>query len=87
MKYRVELTKQVKKDLKKLDKYTASILISWMKKNLDGCIDPHRYGKSLTGNHKGKWRYRIGNYRLICNIQDDKILILVLSIGHRREVY
>lgn len=87
MTYHVELTKRAIKDLKKLDKHTASLITGWLRKNLEGCENPRQHGKGLTANRSGQWRYRIGDYRIIADIQDDKILILVLNIGHRREIY
>lgn len=87
MKYHVALTIEAKKKLKKMDKYTASFILGWVRKHLEGCSDPRQHGKSLTANHQGEWRYRVGDYRLLADIQDDKILILILTIGHRRDVY
>lgn len=87
MKYRVELMERAKKTIKKLDKYTAKMILSWLRKKLEGCEDPRSHGKGLTANRSGQWRYRIGDYRLIADIQDDKVLILVLEIGHRRDIY
>lgn len=87
MKYSVELTENAKKQLKKLDKSTAKLITSWLLKNLQGCEDPRLHGKGLTANRSGQWRYRIGDYRLIAEIQDDRIVILILEIGHRREIY
>ena len=87
MKYHVELTVEAKKKLKKMDKYTASFILGWGRKHLEGCSEPRQYGKSLTANHQGEWRYRVGDYRLLADIQDDKILILILTIGHRHDVY
>lgn len=87
MKYKVEYTKQAVKQLKKLDKPTASLIIGWIEKNLVECENPRQYGKGLVANHRGEWRYRIGNYRLIADIQDEKITILILNVGHRREIY
>lgn len=83
MKYRVEFTEVALKELKKLDKHTALFITAWIRKNLEGCSDPRRHGKGLTVNRNGQWRYRIGDYRLIAEIQDDKIIILILNIGHR----
>ena len=85
--YKVLLSDTAKKQLKKLDKFTASVITGWMRKNLEGCINPRQHGKALTANHSGEWRYRVGDYRIIAEIQDDKIIILVLTIGHRRDVY
>ena len=87
MKYKVVVTDTARKQLKKLDKFIAGMIIGWMKKNLEGCSDPRRHGKALTANRSGEWRYRVGDYRIIAEIQDDKIIILILTIGHRREIY
>ena len=87
MKYRVVFTEKSKKELKKLDKHTASLIIGWIEKNLEGCENLRQHGKGLTANRSGQWRYRVGNYRLIAEIEDDKIIILILSIGHRRDIY
>lgn len=87
MQYRVELTDRVIKQLKKLDKHTSALIMGWIEKNLDGCENPRIHGKGLKANRTGQWRYRIGNYRLICEIKDEEVLILVLEVGHRREIY
>lgn len=87
MKYDVELTERFKKEFRKLDKYTQKLIRAWINKNLVGCEDPRQHGKGLTANRSGQWRYRIGDYRLICNINDGKLIILALSVGHRRDVY
>ena len=87
MQYRVELTDRVIKQLKKIDKHTSALIMGWIEKNLDGCENPRMHGKGLTDNRTGQWRYRIGNYRLICEIKDEEVLILVLEVGHRRKIY
>lgn len=85
--YRVEYSKRATRELKKLDRYTRQMIYSWISKNLVGCEDPRRRGKGLTADRRGQWRYRIGDYRLICHINDNKLIILALSVGHRRKVY
>lgn len=85
--YRVTFTEKAKKEFKKLDKYTASLIIGWIEKNLEGCTNPRQHGKSLIGDKSGQWRYRIGDYRLICEIQDQQITILILEVGHRKNIY
>ena len=85
--YHLKYTDLALKQLKKMDKHTALMLTGWLRKNLDGCEDPRRHGKGLTANRSGQWRYRVGDYRIIANIQDETVTILVLTIGHRREVY
>ena len=87
MQYRVEYSSRALKDLKKLDVYTKRMIKAWIDKNLVNTDNPRRQGKSLVGNYKGHWRYRIGDYRLLCLIEDDELIIVAVSIGHRREVY
>ena len=87
MKYKVLFTDKAQKELKKLDKHTALLIIGWIEKNLVNCENPRIHGKGLVGNRNGEWRYRIGDYRLICQIQDEDITILVLEVGHRRQIY
>ena len=86
-KYQVEVTDRFKREFKKLDKYTQKILRAWIDKNLVLTDNPTKFGKGLTANRSGQWRYRIGDYRLICTIEDEKLVILALSVGHRKNVY
>lgn len=85
--YKVVFSDRAKKSLKKLDKHTASLIIGWIEKNLEGCTNPRSFGKGLTANRSGQWRYRVGSYRLIAEIEDEQITILVLNVGHRRDIY
>lgn len=62
-------------------------LATWIKNNLDGCMDPRAFGKGLTANHSGEWRYRVGSYRILALIHDDVVTIEVFSIGRRDTVY
>ncbi|MBO4391050.1 MAG: type II toxin-antitoxin system RelE/ParE family toxin [Lachnospiraceae bacterium] len=87
MKYRVETTKQFDREFKKLDRYTQKMIKSWIEKNLVNCSDLRVHGKGLTSNRNGQWRYRIGDYRLICHIEDEQLVILALTVGHRRDIY
>lgn len=87
MGYKVEFADVALKKLKKLDKYQASLLMGYIKKNLLNCDDPRAIGKALVANHKGKWRYRVGDYRILALIEDDRVLITVIDIGHRRDIY
>lgn len=86
-KYEIELSERFRKEFRKLDKYTQKMIRSWINKNLVDCENPRQHGKGLTANRSGQWRYRIGDYRIIAYIDDSKLIILALSIGHRREVY
>ena len=85
--FSVQLTERARKQLKQLDHFQARLLLDWMQTRLEGIENPRAFGKALTGNKKGFWRYRAGNYRIICDIQDNICLILVISVGHRKEVY
>ena len=87
MSYTIRTTPRFDKSFKKLDRYTQRIIKSWIEKNLIDCENPRAHGKSLTANRSGQWRYRIGDYRLICHIDDDELIILALNVGHRRTVY
>lgn len=85
--YIVKTTLKFEKEFKKLDRYTQKILSAWIDKNLEGCENPRIQGKRLTSNRSGQWRYRIGDYRLICIIEDKELIILALTVGHRRDIY
>lgn len=86
-KYQVRFGNRAQKTLKKMDKRQASIIMAWLKKNLMETKNPRIRGKGLVGDRSGEWRYRIGDYRLIADIGDEKVIILVLEIGHRRDIY
>ena len=75
------------KSLKQIDHYQRKMILSWIEKNLEGCRDPRAQGKALTGDQKGYWRYRVGSYRIIADIQDKAIRIDIVNIAHRRNVY
>lgn len=81
--YKVVFERRIEKDLKKLDKQTKRTLY----KNLNGCINPRVKGKSLLHDKKGFWCYRIGDYRLLTEIEDDKLVIVAVYYKHRREIY
>lgn len=87
MKYKVEFTDRALKQLKKLDKQTALLITGWIRKNLEGCENPRQHGKALIENLSGQWRYRVGSYRIIAEIIDNRVVIMIVNIGHRRDVY
>lgn len=87
MTYTVRYAKAALKSLQKLDRPIAAMLYAWVGKNLVGCTDPRAHGKALTANRSGLWRYRVGNYRLIAQIDDSAVTILMLEIGHRSSIY
>lgn len=87
MSYCVETTARFDKEFRKLDRYTQRMIRAWIEKNLVNCDDHRAQGKGLSANRSGQWRYRIGDYRLICLIEDDRLIIIALTIGHRSEIY
>lgn len=86
MKYRVQTTTRFDREFKKLDRYTQRMLKSWIEKNLIDCANPRSHGKALIANLSGQWQYRIGDYRLLCIIEDDALITTVLHSGHRKEI-
>lgn len=87
MTWRVVFAPRALKELKKLDRATAAMLLGWVRKNLEGCENPRSHGKGLSGPRGGQWRYRVGDYRLIAEIADQEIVILILVVGHRSSIY
>lgn len=87
MQYRVEYTNRAIKQLSKLDKPVKKMIKSWIEKNLIGTENPRLHGKGLTANRSGQWRYRIGDYRLICEINDNELIIVAVDVGHRSRIY
>ena len=87
MKYTLVTTENFEKQFKKLDRSVQVIIVRWIKKHLEDCEDPRVYGKGLTANLKGYWRYRIGDYRLLVEIKDEELVIVAVAIAHRSDVY
>lgn len=85
--WRLLFSKKADKQLSKLDPGVRRVLVSWLLKHLDGCEDPRVFGNGLVGDKAGIWRYRVGDYRVLCDIKDDELVVLALEVGHRRDVY
>jgi mRNA interferase RelE/StbE len=83
----IELTQTAEKQLKKLDRQWQQKILDYMEFEIAILENPRARGKALLGDKKGLWRYRIGSYRVICQIEDEDLTILAIMIGHRREVY
>ncbi len=88
MSYMLVLTKQAEKQLQKLDRKQQYLLSKWLDENLNDCDDPRDIpgGKPLTEIKEG-WRYRVGSYRIIVRIDDDRVVVTVLRVAMRKEVY
>ncbi len=87
MAWRIEVTDTAKKQLAKLDRQVQVEIIHYLREKIATEEDPRRHGASLRRELLGRWKYRVGAYRLICDHQDEKILVLVLMVGHRSKVY
>lgn len=87
MAWTIDYTDTAKGQLRKLDKQTARRIFDYMDERVTGLDNPRSAGKALTGPLGGLWRYRVGDCRVICDIQDGALRVLVVQVGNRREVY
>jgi mRNA interferase RelE/StbE len=88
MAWKVEFSVEADRELSKLDKQHARRLLKFLRERVARLEDPRSIGKALQGSRLGEfWRYRVGDYRLICKIEDERLIVLVLRIGHRKEIY
>ena len=83
----VEFDNAAAKELRKLDRQGQKEILRYFRERIATDEDPRRFGKPLSRDLAGLWRYRVRNYRMICNIEDDKLVVLVLRVGHRKDVY
>lgn len=86
-KYKVVYDKNVKKQVLKLDPFVSKKIKIWIDNNLVDCENPYFSGKQLRGNLSKYWRYRVGDYRILSEIDDFKIIIFIIQIGHRKNIY
>ena len=87
MAWKIEFENAAKKDLKKLDRQAQKNILQYLRNRIVTDEDPRRFGNPLSKNLSGLWKYRIGDYRLICEIQKEKMVVLVLRVGHRSKIY
>lgn len=88
MVWRIEVSETAEKQLGKLDRPVAQRIRAFLRERVSVLDDPRSIGEALKGSELGEfWKYRVGDWRLICEIKDKQILITVLSLGNRREVY
>ena len=86
--WRVEFHRAAVRDLRKLGADGERRVLRYLRERIAGSEDPRRFGHTLTSDRKGLWRYRIiGDYRIVAAIEDDRFVVLVVTVGHRREVY
>lgn len=87
MAWTIELSRSAERTLKKLDRQTARRIGEFIDSRLNGTDDPRETGKPLQASLNEYWAYRVGDYRLICELKDRVLVILVVEIGHRSDVY
>jgi mRNA interferase RelE/StbE len=85
--WRVEFDRDAARDLRKLDMPGQRRILRYLRERIATDEDPRRFGHALTGDLKGLWRYRVRDYRIVASIADERFVVLVVTVGHRREVY
>ena len=87
MLWTIEITRTAEKQIKKLDAPSQKSIVRFLRERLKSAENPRQWGKPLHEERRRLWRYRVGDYRLICDIQDDRITVLVLEVAHRKDIY
>ena len=87
MSWKVEISKRARKNLRKIGHVAASEIIHFLETKVQGSEDPRLSGKALKGDLGEYWRYRVGNYRILCDIIDDTFVVLVIDVDHRKNIY
>ena len=85
--WRVEFHRAAVSDLRKLGPDGERRVLRYLRERIASSNDPRRFGHALTGDRKGLCRYRVGDYRIVASIEDDRFVVLVVTVGHRRQVY
>jgi mRNA interferase RelE/StbE len=83
----IEIIRTAEKQIKKLDALSQKSIVRFLRERLKSAENPRQWGKPLHGDKRGLWRYRVGDYRLICDIQDERITVLVLEVAHRKDIH
>lgn len=87
MAWTVEVADFAERQLRKLDRPVRDRILDYLHERIEGCKNPRHFGEPLKGGKAGFWRYRVGDYRIICELRDDVLVVLALAVGYRREVY
>jgi mRNA interferase RelE/StbE len=85
--WRVEFDRDAARDLRKLGAVAQRSILRYLRERIATAEDPRRFGHALTHDLKGLWRYRIGDFRIVASIEDERFIVLVVTVGHRRDVY
>lgn len=87
MSWDYSFTERALKQLRKLDRSSANRILTWLDERIVSAHDPRQWGKELKGELSGLWRYRVGDYRVICQLRENQMIVLVVRVGHRKNVY
>jgi len=87
VKWTIEYDPEALKDLRKLDRAAQREILDYMDARIAKATNPRQFGKPLRGGQFGLWRYRVRDYRIICELQDQRLLVLVVALGHRSTIY
>ncbi len=85
--WRIEITRTAEKQISKLSRQAQKAIQQFLRERLLPAENPRQWGKPLRGEKQDLWRYRVGDYRLICDIQDERVVVLILEVGHRKDIY
>jgi mRNA interferase RelE/StbE len=85
--WQIEFTPEAEKQLSKIDRQSAKRILNYLSERIAPAEDPRSFGKALKGVLRQFWRYRVGDFRIICKIEDDRLLVLVVRIAHRKDAY
>ncbi len=85
--WQVEWDERARRELRQLDRPVQQQILKYLRQRVATSEDPRRFGRALTGSLGGLWRYRVGDYRLICQFEDERLIVLIVGVGHRREIY
>ena len=87
MVWSVELTADALKQLRGLDRGSRNRILRFLRERISIEDNPRRFGKALRGRFAGLWRYRVGPYRVVCQIEDNRVVVMVVNVGHRSDIY
>lgn len=87
MTWKIEWDDRARKELRKLDSSVQKKILSYLRSHIADTTNPRLFGHGLSGNKVGLWRYRVGDYRIICKLEDNALVVLVIGLGHRKEIY
>jgi mRNA interferase RelE/StbE len=85
--WRIEITRTATRQITKLEPQTQAAILKFLREKVSAAQNPRQWGRALQGEKRGLWRYRVGDYRLICDIKDEAVTVLMLEVGHRKDIY